>query len=286
MFYSLFHQTRYTFSQPVFLEPHLLHYCPRSDSSQKLLAHEMMIDPEPAGFSDITDVEGNTARWIWFNGTTRYLDIRVVSKVRTFRKNPFDYILTSPSFQSYPFHYPGELLPSLSACLAQQNPSGGDAVRNLTSLLLEECNGDIFGLLNGLNNYLYENWQVVIREEGSPLSPTATLQQKEVSCRDLALLFIAVCRTAGIASRFTSGYQEGDPDTANRQLHAWSEVYIPGGGWRGYDPTHGLVVTDRHVALASSYLPQNASPCIGTFRGTGAMVSMMFSIEIEAETRS
>ena len=280
MFFSVFHKTRYEFNIPVFLEPHLLRFCPRSDSSQKLLSFRLAIEPQPAGFSDITDAEGNIARSAWFEGTTSYLEICMECEVQTLRQNPFDYILDHPPFQTHPFHYPEELVPALRSCLDATGISGSEKVRNLTSVLLEKSSGDVFGFLNGLNIYLYENWKVVDREEGFPLPPDVTLQQREVSCRDLALLFLAVCRNGGIASRFVSGYQEGDPDTENRQLHAWAEVYIPGGGWRGYDPTHGLTVADRHIALAASHLPQGASPCTGTFRGTGARAFITFAIDI------
>ncbi|MFH1216319.1 MAG: transglutaminase family protein [Pseudomonadota bacterium] len=284
MLFSISHQTRYKFSGPVFLEPHLLKLHPRSDSWQKLLSLHIRIDPQPSGFSDITDVEGNIARWVWFDEMTESLDISVESEVRTFRDNPYDYILASPSFQTHPFQYPEELVPSLHAYLDQDCFQGGVGIRNLTTLILEKSRGDIFSFLNELNAHLYTNWQVTVREEGDPLPPDATLRQKEVSCRDLALLFIAVCRNAGIAGRFVSGYQEGDPDSEDWQLHAWCEVFIPGGGWRGYDPTHGLAVADRHIALAASHLPPGASPCTGTFRGTGARVAMTFSINIHAES--
>jgi len=286
MLFSISHQTRYEFTRPVFLEPHLLRLCPRTDSGQKLLSFHLQIDPQPAGFSDITDAEGNIARWAWFDSMTQQLDIRMESEVRTFRENPYDYILTSPFFQMHPFQYPEELVPSLLAYLDPNSILGGEAAHNLTAVLLEKSGNDIFRFLNGLNTHLYENWQVVDREEGEPFPPDVTLQQKEVSCRDLGLLFMAICRDAGIASRFVSGYQEGDPDTKNRQLHAWSEVYIPGGGWRGYDPTHGLVVADRHIALAASHIPQSASPCTGTFRGTEARSSMTFAIKLNAGSKN
>jgi transglutaminase-like putative cysteine protease len=281
MYFSITHQTRYTFNIPVFLEPHLLRFCPRTDSGQRLISYHLAIDPQPAGFSDITDVEGNTARWAWFNETTQFLDIRMESEVRTLRENPFDYIVTDPSFQTFPVQYPAELVSPLNCCLDPGNIPGSEKVRDLASVLLEKSGGDVLNFLNGLNNYLYENWQVIDREEGPPLPPGVTLEQKEVSCRDLALLFIAVCRINGIASRFVSGYQEGDPDTEKWELHAWTEVYIPGGGWRAYDPTHGLTVADRHITLAASYLPRGASPCTGTFRGTGAQASMTFAINIQ-----
>ena len=74
-----------------------------------------------------------------------------------------------------------------------------------------------------------------------------------------------VCRTVGLAARFVSGYQEGDPDSSDRDLHAWVEIYLPGAGWRGYDPTLGLAVSDRHITVAASAIPQYAAPIQGTF---------------------
>jgi transglutaminase-like putative cysteine protease len=74
-----------------------------------------------------------------------------------------------------------------------------------------------------------------------------------------------VCRAVGLAARFVSGYQEGDSDAEQLDLHAWAEVYLPGGGWRGYDPIQGLVVADRHVALVASTLPRYTAPVVGNF---------------------
>jgi transglutaminase-like putative cysteine protease len=71
------------------------------------------------------------------------------------------------------------------------------------------------------------------------------------------------CRAVGLATRFVSGYQEGDLSTDDWELHAWAEVYLPGGGWRGYDPTHGLVVSDRHIALVASANPLYTAPVVG-----------------------
>lgn len=73
-----------------------------------------------------------------------------------------------------------------------------------------------------------------------------------------------ICRAIGLATRFVSGYQEGDLDQEKRDLHAWAEVYLPGAGWRAYDPTHGLAVADRHVALAASALPSYAAAVSGS----------------------
>jgi transglutaminase-like putative cysteine protease len=94
---------------------------------------------------------------------------------------------------------------------------------------------------------------------------------------------MAACRVWGIPSRFVSGCQEGDPDQPEGELHAWPEVFLPGFGWKGYDPTLGLVVADRHIAYAASALPEQAAPVSGSFRGTGAAASMAHQVELAIE---
>jgi transglutaminase-like putative cysteine protease len=78
-----------------------------------------------------------------------------------------------------------------------------------------------------------------------------------------------VCRAVGLAARFVSGYQEGDPEARERDLHAWAEVYLPGAGWRGYDPTHGLAVSDRHISLVAAAVPSYAAPVSGAVSAEG-----------------
>jgi transglutaminase-like putative cysteine protease len=93
-----------------------------------------------------------------------------------------------------------------------------------------------------------------------------------------------VCRAIGLAARFVSGYQEGDPDTTDRHLHAWAEVYLPGAGWRGYDPTHGLAVADGHIALVSSPFAQHTTPVAGTLKsGIGAQAKMSYQLLIQKQ---
>ena len=109
-----------------------------------------------------------------------------------------------------------------------------------------------------------------------------TLRCGTGSCRDLTVLFMEVCRSQGLAARFVSGYQAGDPGQQDRELHAWPEVYLPGGGWRGFDPTLGLAVTDQHIAVACSWHPAGAAPVVGTIRGTAAQAAMSFDIQLQA----
>ena len=87
----------------------------------------------------------------------------------------------------------------------------------------------------------------------------------------------------GIASRFVSGYVYEADRQGSSDLHAWAEVYLPGAGWRGYDPSLGLAVADQHIPLAAAPEPSAAAPTTGTFRGTAAKSMMEYRIEIEVQ---
>jgi transglutaminase-like putative cysteine protease len=115
----------------------------------------------------------------------------------------------------------------------------------------------------------------IVREEGPPQPAGVTLRQRRGSCRDLAVLFIDACRVFNIGARFVSGYQRYGQDPKRRYMHAWAEVYLPGAGWRGYDPTHAIVVADAHVAVAACRAPAGAAPLEGGFTGTQGVSSTM-----------
>jgi transglutaminase-like putative cysteine protease len=125
------------------------------------------------------------------------------------------------------------------------------------------------------------NLTPIMRRESGILSPDTVLARGHGACRDLTVCAMAVCRAVGLPARFVSGYQEGDPMFEERDLHAWFEVWLPGGGWRGYDPTHGLAVADRHVALAVAPEPEGAAPVVGAFRGDGASVELSHDVRLE-----
>lgn len=121
----------------------------------------------------------------------------------------------------------------------------------------------------------------VARAEPGVLPPDVVLSQGAGACRDLSVLFLAACRHVGLPARFVSGYHEGPPERGERELHAWAETYLPGGGWRGFDPSLGLAVADRHVAVAAAPDPRGAAPVAGTFRGPGRLVRLDHAIDLE-----
>ncbi|MEE9193041.1 MAG: transglutaminase family protein, partial [Thermodesulfobacteriota bacterium] len=152
---------------------------------------------------------------------------------------------------------------------------------DLINPILEKSKKQTIEFLFNLNNFIYQEFEKIIRETGNPWTPVKTIEENKGSCRDLSVLFMECCRSVGLPSRFTSGYNEIDIKSKQRQLHAWAEVFIPGGGWLGYDPTLGLAVGDKHVSLASSSMPENTYPISGNFRGTGVDSELKYDIKIE-----
>lgn len=281
MRYKIAHITTYTYTQPVELAPHIVRLRPRSDRSQTLHSFSVEVVPEPAGVSDILDIEGNSIVQMWFKELTSQLKIEVRSQVETHCENPFNYLL-EPWATHLQIDYPASTLTQLQPYF---HPLGiatsvDMAVSNLAQEVWHSTNGNTVAFLGELNQRLYQDCKQTIRETGHPLPAGITWNQKLGSCRDIAIVFIEACRAVGLAARFVSGYNEGDPDQNERHLHAWVEVYLPGAGWRGYDPTQGLAVADRHIAIVASALPRNAAPISGTIRGGGTQAGIDYDLSI------
>jgi transglutaminase-like putative cysteine protease len=285
MRFEIIHTTRYGFDRSVFLEPHRLRLHPRRDGGQHVERFAYEIEPAPAGLTESLDAENNLLGVCWFSELTATLTVTARSVVHTTRPNAFDYILPAEAMR-LPLSYPEALAAALGLSLRRADPPDAgeeDPVAAFTRQLLDQTDRQTLPFLTALTDRLYERTEVVIRDEGEPCSPAETLRTTVGACRDLTVLFMDCCRVAGLAARFVSGYQEGDPDQRERHLHAWPEVYLPLAGWRGFDPTHGLAVSDRHVAVASSHHPVAAMPVTGTFRGTDATSRMSYKIEMTVQ---
>ncbi len=258
---EIVHATRYRYSGPVFLEPHVLRFRPRSNSWQRLLSFELDIAPTPVSLSELLDIEGNESTIAWFDLMTDQLELHTRAVVETQRENPFDFLWMGES--NLPAQYEAHLeavlepyrrhasMPSLRAYAAEIATAAGD---------------DAQAFLLQLTSALHASYRHIVRPEGDPWAPEETLQRSDASCRDLGMLYAALCREVGFAARFVSGYCAVD-EVGENDLHAWAEVYVPGGGWRGFDPSTGFAVTDRHVAVAAGVSSQDAAPVSGTFRG-------------------
>lgn len=265
------------------LGPHLLRLCPRSDGWQQLQKFSLVVDPQPAGMTHITDLEGNNCIQLWFTNATEKLIIDVQSEVETYQVNPFNYLL-EPFTLNLPFDYFSDLFSLLQPYLEPVAATVDPVAIQLAQEILQQVNGNTLSFLSTLNQQIYTHCKHLIRHEGQPWPAGITWTQKQGACRDFVVLFMEVCRAVGLGSRFVSGYQEGDLDSDQRELHAWVEVYLPGGGWRGYDPTHGLAVSDRHIALVASAKPRYCSPVVGATSvvNSGGENSKLLESQLEA----
>jgi len=280
MKFQIVHRLSYAYSKPVFLEPTTIRLRPRSDCTQNLLAFSLEIRPGPAGKSDCIELEGNSVTRAWFDGLAERLDIRAESTVETLRENPFDYILADTVSDVFTGR-----VPDVSDERLRPYMQSGDPSRDVLAFVSDLCAGGAVAPLEFLSRLIRtmgRDFKNVKRLRGEPLSPDECLRTKTGACRDLAVLFMDACRVVGLPARFVSGYEAGNAGDAEQEMHAWAEVYLPGGGWRGYDPSMGLAVADCHIALAAGARPTDAAAVTGGFRGTEAEADMTYSVEIQA----
>jgi transglutaminase-like putative cysteine protease len=256
------HLTTYTYDAPVTLDRHAIRLQPRTGGDQSLRAFEIRVTPTPTTQTQTLDAEGNAVNVFWFLGPTSHLEIETRFEIENRRVNPFDFI-PAPAAALPPQFSPDErelLRPSLK-------PTALPEIDTLAMHLTASCDGNAFGFALAANRWLNANIEYVVRRHGLPRPPEATLADKKGACRDLAVLLIALCRAKGIPARFVSGYYLKDEANAPHDLHAWAEVWIPGGGWRGLDPTLGLATSERHIAVAASATYAMAAPVTGSFLG-------------------
>ena len=281
MLFHIRHRLTYAYGRPVFLEPMTLRLTPRQDASQRLLRHRLVILPTPAGVSQVLEPDGTDATVGWFANTHQDLTIEMETLVETLRGNPFDWIITDPSVRTLPAVYTEDVAHSLTPCLA--NGGAHAPVAGWARGLAEEVEGDTAAFLMHLADHIHHGFAHIGRFDGDPFSPADTLLERRGACRDTAMLFVEACRTLGLASRFVSGYSmHHPPEVSEHELHAWAEVYLPGAGWRGYDPSLGLAVADGHVALAATPDHRLAAPVTGSYRGTGASSEMRYDLTVRA----
>lgn len=271
MRFSVRHRTEYRYSAPVSFSPHVVRLTPRTEAA-RLLKHDLIVVPTPAIREDITDAFGNAVTRLTFEDASDHLRIESLFELETQPVAP-------PEERKLP------LLPwTQAADAAPYYFSAGpehETVRAFAGSLASERGGDALAFLKHLNTTLYTRIDRKIREEGAAQSAAHTLEIGRGACRDLAVLFIAACRSLGIPARFVSGYQaQMELADGRRHLHAWPEAYLPGLGWRGFDPTHGVMVSEGHVAICAGPEQAHTMPVEGGFYGSGTS-TLDYGVEID-----
>jgi transglutaminase-like putative cysteine protease len=274
--FQISHSTIYEYPRPVTFAPHILRLRPQSSGQQSVMQFGLQISPVPLRTVEVRDLDGNDILQVWFDDApTTSLQIQSQSQVLSHLSNPFDYLL-EPWAVRLPIDYPVSVWQRLQPYLG--NHIDPVATQLGAEIWAEYATTGDF--LNALNQQIYSSCAYLLRPDGWPWPPGVTWSKRSGSCRDLAVLFIEVCRSVGLAARFVSGYEAG-VEATERYLHAWVEVFLPGAGWRGYDPTHGLVVGDDHIVLVAAPSQQQTMPIEGHVRGQMVAAKMIDQLLIQ-----
>ncbi len=277
MVFRIKHTTHYRYSSEVFLEPHLLRIRPRTDAYQTLKIFDLDIFPFPSAKNMKVGLNNYNDYMLWFEGHTTELKIIATSVVEMENANPFNFIIYPFTATQLPMRYNDvthtEVMPFLTPV------SKDEKVQKLAKELMLDIDFQTLPFLSHLTRYLYEHFQVEKPNPFSPpVKPEVTLEKTSGSYKDLAYLQLALCREAGIASRYVLGYHV-DSFIFPNSLHAWVEVYLPGAGWKGFDATTGMAISERHIALTAAHAPSLCNLVTGTYRGN-ASSHLDTSIEI------
>lgn len=268
---ALRHTTHYRFDRLVSLSPHVVRLKPAAHSRTPIKSYSLKIKPEQHFINWQQDPFGNyLARVVFPERTTELLiDVEVIADLTVI--NPFDFFVEDFA-QKWPFTYPTGLAKELAPYLERES-SGPLLASYLKSI--DRTPRTIVDFLVEINQKLQQHIAYAIRLEPGVQSCEETLKKQLGSCRDTGWLLVQILRHLGLAARFVSGYLvqltadekslDGPSGTAEdfTDLHAWCEVYIPGAGWIGLDPTSGLFAGEGHIPLASTPHPSSAAPIDG-----------------------
>ncbi len=267
------HASRYRYPRPATLGAHEIRLRPAAHARARIESYGLTASGAQLAWQQ--DPAGNFVAHATWEEPTEELEILVELAVDIHPVNPFDFTLDA-SAASVPFSY-GALSGELAPYLALDDEALARGPRfDALALSTSPAGAATVAWLVELNRVVAERTRYVVREELGIWTPEETLAEGRGSCRDSAVLLVALLRTNGLAARFVSGYlvqltDEGmlpdEPKGVTRDvadLHAWAEVFLPGAGWIGLDATSGLLTGEGHIPLACTATPSRAAPIDGT----------------------
>lgn len=266
---ALNHTTRYTYANPARISPQAIRLRPSPHCRTPISNYSLKVTPNKHTFYWIQDPQGNYLARVLFTEPVSEFKVEVNLVAELVPLNPFAFHLEKYA-ETFPFSYDQELRDELVPYLKPPVDHGPHWDEFIASINTTQRHSIEF--LVDLNRQMKEVVAYSTRMEPGILTPEQTLERGIGSCRDSTWLLINALRHFGLAARFTSGYliqldvEQKDSDKREdiADLHAWTEVYLPGAGWVGFDTTSGLLAGEGHIPLASSPNPGSAAPITGS----------------------
>jgi uncharacterized protein (DUF2126 family) len=269
---ALSHRTSYVYDRKVELGPQVVRLRPAPHCRTPVLSYAMEIEPKGYFINWQQDPYGNYQARLVYPDPVESFEVRVDLVADMSVQNPFDFFLEETA-ETFPFQYDPLLKAELEPYLRHE--AAGPLVREWLDAVPRSAESTVDFLVD-LNRRLQQDIQYLIRVEPGVQDPEDTLRLARGSCRDTGWLLAEILRNLGFAARFVSGYLiQLKPDVLSldgpsgaetdfTDLHAWTEVYLPGAGWIGLDPTSGLLAGEGHLPLAATPRPQSAAPITGS----------------------
>jgi uncharacterized protein (DUF2126 family)/transglutaminase-like putative cysteine protease len=283
---ALHHRTAYRYDKAVALGPQVIQLRPTPHCRTPILSYSLNITPADHILNWQLDPHANYLARVMFPGRTTEFIVAVDLVADLTPVNPFAFFL-DPGFENYPFTYTAELARDLEPYrFVDPKDAAGQGLRAFVAGVSREQQGTV-SFLVALNQRVRDQVAYVTRLEHGVQSCEQTLSLGSGSCRDSAWLLVEVCRLLGLAARFVSGYLiqlAGDPDVLDSlkadstDLHAWAEVFLPGAGWIGLDPTSGLFAAEGHIPLVCTPTAAQAAPIGGTVEPSRVDFSYAMSV--------
>ena len=286
---KVLHRTVYDYTEPVTFGPHRLMMRPRDSHDLRLLDTSLMISPH-ATVRWLHDVFGNSVAIAEFTESAAQLS--VTSSFRAEHYPLSEAAVTLEAYaQRYPFSYDALDIPDLGRTVERHYPDPEHKVDLWARRFVDQrSDGDTMAILLAMVAAIGEEFTYNARDEMGTQDPLVTLDSGTGTCRDFALLLMEAARSLGFAARFVSGYLYDDERVGEERVvgggatHAWTQIYLPGGGWVEFDPTNRLAGGRNLIRVAVTRDPGQAIPLSGSFTGAAnAFASMNVEVEVTAD---